>query len=130
MKKAIVLIDYVECPRNVLIRLRIEDYLKANHWDIVNTAQIGLCDLIVFSSCGYTETERKKGFKLIEAVQAYFSSSKKSPVFIVTGCLPKTNEIPITEIYENIHAFGFLEFEKFDTLINAQTKLSSIPLRT
>ena len=128
MKKALVLIDFVGCPRNVLLKLRIEDYLKANNWALVSPSEINSCNLIVFCSCGFIYQLQNRSLHVVSAVNKRICNFNNRPMFIVTGCIPAINKAALLQVHDG-HAFGPRQLDHFDTLINATTKIAGIPSR-
>jgi len=129
MKKALVLIDYIGCPRNMLLKLRIEDYLKANGWSLASPSEIKSCDLVTFCTCGVTYPEQRRDFQIIRAVNERIADLNDAPMFIVTGCLPPINKKELVQIH-NGPAFGPRDLDQFDILINATTRIADIPNRS
>ena len=66
-KKAVLLIDFIGCPRNMLLKLRFEDYLKANGWDIAPTEEVASADLVAHLGCGLMNKNRRQTLRIIEA---------------------------------------------------------------
>lgn len=128
MNTALVLIDFIGCPRNMLLKLRIEDYLKANGWAILSPSKLKSCDLIVFCSCGYITPIQKRSFHIISTVNKRISKFKKPPMFIVTGCVPNINRKALLLVHDG-PAFGPRQLDHFDRVINATTRIANIPCR-
>ena len=140
MKTALLLIDWIGCPRNVLLKLRVEDYLKANGWSIINgwsvikkwsfvsPSKLKSCNLIIFFSCSAVLANQRQSLRIIKTVNEELARLKNHPMFVVTGCLPSINRKELLKVHKG-PAFGPLELQKFDTLINANTKIANIPNR-
>ena len=128
-KKAVLLIDFIGCPRNMLLKLRFEDYLKANGWDIGSTEEVASADLVAHLGCGLMTKNRRETLRIIQAVNKQFASRKDDPIFVVTGCIPSQYRADIEAIHSG-PAFGPREIEKFDEVINATTSILDIPTRT
>ena len=127
-KKALLLIDLIGCPRNMLLKLRIEDYLKANGWLLVSPSQIKSCNLVVFCSCSALYTEQRRSLQIIRAVNERLTNLNDPPVFVVAGCFPSSNRRELLQVHRG-PAFGPRELDQFDALINATTGISTIPTR-
>ena len=128
MKNALVLIHWNYCPRNELLRFRIEDYLKANGWLIVPPSKIKSCKLIVFCTCGLTYEEQTRSFDIIRGVYERTASLHDPPMFVVTGCLPPINQKELLQVHKG-PAVGVRDIDALDTLINATIKIADIPQR-
>jgi tRNA A37 methylthiotransferase MiaB len=128
MKKAIVLIQFVECPRNVLFRYRLEDYLKANGYLIVPPAAIHTCHLVVFCSCGVTVRQQDTNLQFIKYTRKEMDRQKNSATFIVTGCLPAQNKKRLNSIHDG-PSFSHKELHRFDHIINSKVKIDDISNR-
>ena len=128
LKKALLLINSIGCPRSVLLKLRVEDYLKANDWLIVSPSEIKSCDLVVFFGCGLINDEKQQSLRIVRDVKEQLVQLKNPPMFIVTGCLPPQNKNELLQIHDG-PAFGPLELERFDDLINATVRIADIPSR-
>jgi MiaB/RimO family radical SAM methylthiotransferase len=128
MKKALLLIDWIGCPRNVLLKLRVEDCLKANGWSLVSPSQVNSCDIVVFCSCGFIHWSQKRSLQIIRAVHDRIDHLEDPPVFVVTGCLPPINRKELLEVHAG-PAFGPLQIEKLDEIINPTIKIADIPFR-
>lgn len=127
-KKALLLIDWVGCSRNILLKLRIEDYLKANRWLIASPEEIQQCDLVIFCSCGVTSFTQKRSLHIISAVnqRGPFLAPKRN--FVVAGCLPAIRPAAIANIH-NGSVLGPHQLIKLDTIINATVPIAQIPHR-
>jgi len=128
MKKALLLIDFIGCPRNVLLKLRVEDYLKANGWSLASPSELDSCDLVVFCSCGFIYWLQQRSLQIIRSVHDRIEKLENPPTFVVTGCLPPINRKELLEVHPG-PAFGPLEIEKFDEIINPTIKIADIPFR-
>lgn len=127
-KKAIILIQFVECPRNMLFRYRVEDYLKANGYLIVLRRDLHSCDLVVFCSCGVTVAQQEKNLKFIMYTKKEIDRQKSKATFVVTGCLPSQNKEKLYFIHRGPN-FSHKDIDKFDRIINAKVKFDDIPYR-
>lgn len=127
-KKAVLLIDFIGCPRNMLLKLRFEDYLKANGFEIAPATEVASADLVAHLGCGLMNKNRRQTIRIIEAVNRALAPRKDNPVFVVTGCIPSQYRADIEEIHSG-PAFGPREIEKFDEVINATTPIRDIPVR-
>lgn len=131
MKKATILIHCIVCPRNMVLKIQIKDFLIANGWTIVPASQYKQCDMIVFCSCGFSGPAKDISMKIIGDTHARINRMKNPPLFVVTGCF-----VPIArKEVEGIHdgpCFGCLpnDLKNFDALIDAQVKINDVPVRT
>ncbi len=128
MKRAIILIDWIECPKNVLFKLRIEDYLKANGYEIVSPSKLKTSDLVLYCGCGFIIPHQRRGFQIIKAVNERIRKLNSPPMFIVVGCIAVINKKELGEIHHGI-TLGAKEIDKLDEIINATTKIADIPNR-
>ena len=122
------MIDFIGCPRNMLLKLRFEDYLKANGWQIAPATEVASADLVAHLGCGLMNKNRRQTIRIIEAVNRQLAPRTDNPVFVVTGCIPSQYRADIEEIHSG-PAFGPREIEKFDEVINATTPIRDIPVR-
>lgn len=133
IKQAMLLIETVECPRNLLFRYRVEDYLQANGFEIkrisgiekVDLAQTGL---VVFCTCGFTVPIQEKQIKYIKLARAEMERQGSPAELVVTGCLSDMNLQYLQENH-NGPIIGHQNLEAFDDLINAATPIAEIPSR-
>jgi len=128
LKKALLLIENIGCPRSMLLKLRVEDYLKANNWLIVSPSEIKSCDIVVFFGCGLINGQKQQSLRIVRDVNEQLVQLKNPPMFIVTGCLPPQNKNELLQIHDG-PAFGPLELDLFDDLINATIRIEDIPNR-
>jgi tRNA A37 methylthiotransferase MiaB len=127
-KKAVLLIDFIGCPRNMLLKLRFEDYLKANGWEIAPAGEVASADLVALLGCGLMNKNRRQTLRIIEAVKKQLAPRKDNPVLVVTGCIPSQYKADVEAIHSG-PSFGPRELEKFDEVINATTSILDIPTR-
>lgn len=128
MKRAITSIDHIVCPRNMLLKLRVEDYLKANGWSIVPASEYAQSDLILFFSCGVRGIEAEQGLNYIRSVNEQISRLPNPPTFVVSGCLTAITKRELSRIH-NGPTIGHRDLEKLDELINASVRIEEIPWR-
>lgn len=128
-KKALLLIKWVGCPRNVLLKARLADYLEANGWSLVPLGELKSCDLVVFCTCGFTRPQQERHLRLIDRVHRHIARTAKPPVFVVAGCLPPIlGEKELAAVHRG-PAVGVRELDRFDSLISAATGITKIPWR-
>jgi len=128
MPNAVVLIRFTECPRNVLLRYRLEDYLKTNGYEIVSPANIRSCDLIVALACGLTLRAQNLHIGIIEEVKEEIRRQKSKAVLVVAGCLPGQAKTRLAAVHDG-PAIGYLNLNEFDKLIGATTPIEDVPYR-
>jgi tRNA A37 methylthiotransferase MiaB len=99
---------------------RVYNYLISN--SLLFTKNISDADLIIIMTCAFCKVEEEESIKAIKNVLKHKSKSSK---IIVTGCLPKINPFILKKI-DNFEIISPTELDKFDKIINAKFKISSI----
>ncbi len=128
MKTAAILIYNVNCVPNMLLKLRIEDYLKANDYRIVDSDTVEDSDLVILCGCGYDKGKQEKGIGIIEEVNTRIKKETGDTEFIITGCVLSIDKDTIDRIH-NGQILGFGELNKLDDVIDADIPFSEIPER-
>jgi tRNA A37 methylthiotransferase MiaB len=127
-KRAVVLIESTGCPRNMLLKLRVEDYLQVNGWMLAPPDQLESCDLVALCTCGFVRQVQRDNLGAIRAVHECVDGLPDPPMFVVTGCLPSIRRRAVRETH-NGPAFGPRQIDRFDDLIHAATSIADIPYR-
>ncbi len=133
MKKALVLVEMVECPRNILFRYRVEDYLKANGYATlavsgVQTWDLSDLDLLVFCTCGFTVPIQDNQIRYIGFAVEELARQNSQALFVVTGCLSDMNAAKIRAGHHG-PIIGHRAMEDFDRLIDARVPYAEVPHR-
>ena len=126
MKNALLLIDWIGCPRNMLLKQRIQDYLAANGWEMALPKDIAGCGLVIFCTCGFTQVQQRRSLLIVQAVHNRIARLKHPPLFAITGCVPPMGRADLGHIHQG-PAFGPLEIDRLDGLIGARVKMADIP---
>ena len=99
------------CPENRIDCARMQEFLKDNGFTV--TAEYRDADIILFNSCGLTQTTQEGSIEIINLVKARKQHSAK---LIVYGCLPKINKSRLMEVYHG-PTFGSDEIEKIKDIL-------------
>lgn len=114
MSKKVRLICNLNCSRRQMDMVKLESYLLANGYEIVEDEN--QADQIVYTTCGFINETTQVAFNEIERLKSLPAE------LIVTGCLPDTD----SDLFKKVHSGKVVrntELNKFDEYFNSDINL-------
>lgn len=119
-KKVLIITNNLDCKSHLHYIAKIENYFIRNGWDIAG----GLAgfDKVIICACGYHEAQYQKVIKTIKKLKMMNFAEKE---IIIAGCLPKTYEGEIDNIF-NGKLVPYGKEELLDEIIAAQVQFKNV----
>lgn len=108
------------CPESRIDSARVQNFLRENGWIITN--DVKNADLILFRTCGLTETKTNDSLQTIKKIKA---EKKENAKFIAWGCLPNIDPEALKTEYDGV-TFGEKEITTLNDILEPKKKIEEV----